>query len=44
MDIDYEKQLSLQKLLADSRIQSDSIIVSKNDNDNDSGTRTRENQ
>jgi len=33
MDIDYDKQLALQKLLADSRIESNSIVVSKNDDD-----------
>jgi ribonuclease P/MRP protein subunit POP5 len=33
MDIDHDKQLALQKLLADSRIESNSIVVSKNDDD-----------
>ena len=33
MDVDHEKQLALQKLLADSRIESTSIIVSKNDDE-----------
>jgi RNase P/RNase MRP subunit POP5 len=33
MDIDHDKQLALQKLLADSRIESSSIVVSKNDDD-----------
>ena len=33
MDVDQEKQTALQKLLADSRIESSSIIVSKNDDD-----------
>jgi hypothetical protein len=33
MDIDHDKQLALQKLLADSRIESNSIVVSKNDDE-----------
>jgi ribonuclease P/MRP protein subunit POP5 len=33
MDIDHDKQLALQKLLADSRIESNSIIVSKNEDE-----------
>lgn len=33
MDVDHDKQLALQKLLADSRIESSSIIVSKNVDD-----------
>jgi len=33
IDIDHEKKLALQKLLADSRIESTSIIVSKNDDE-----------
>jgi ribonuclease P/MRP protein subunit POP5 len=33
MDVDHDKQLALQKLLADSRIESNSIIVSKSDDD-----------
>ncbi|CAF3952764.1 unnamed protein product, partial [Rotaria sp. Silwood1] len=42
MDINHDKQLALQKLLADSRIESNSIIVSKNDDDNeDFGKRKR---
>jgi Spy/CpxP family protein refolding chaperone len=43
MDINHDKQLALQKLLADSRIESNSIIVSKNDDDNeDFGKRKRD--
>ncbi|CAF1106310.1 unnamed protein product [Rotaria sordida] len=43
MDIDEDKQLALQKLLADSRIESTSIIVSKNDDDDDGlGKRKRD--
>jgi ribonuclease P/MRP protein subunit POP5 len=33
MDIDHDKQLALKKLLADSRIESNSIVVSKNDDE-----------
>jgi ribonuclease P/MRP protein subunit POP5 len=33
MNIDHDKQLALQKLLADSRIESNSIVVSKNDDE-----------
>ena len=33
MDVDQDKQMALQKLLADSRIESSSIVVSKNDGD-----------
>jgi hypothetical protein len=39
MDIDHDKQVALQKLLADSRIESTSIIVSKTDGDDDFGKR-----
>ncbi|CAF1018544.1 unnamed protein product [Rotaria sordida] len=43
MDINHDKQLASQKLLADSRIESNSIIVSKNDDDNeDFGKRKRD--
>jgi len=43
MDINHDKQLALQKILADSRIESDSIIVSKNDDNNeDFGKRKRD--
>ena len=35
MDVDPQKQLALQKLLADSRIESNSIVVSKNHEEND---------
>jgi len=33
MDVDHDKQLALQRLLADSRIESNLIVVSKNDDD-----------
>ncbi|CAF1268659.1 unnamed protein product [Adineta steineri] len=47
MDIDQDKQLALQKLLADSRIESNSIVVFKNNNidDNDDlGKRKRDDE
>jgi ribonuclease P/MRP protein subunit POP5 len=43
VNIDQEKQLALQKLLADSRIESNSIIVSKS-NDDDLGKRKRDDE
>ncbi|CAF4287536.1 unnamed protein product, partial [Rotaria magnacalcarata] len=42
MDIDHDKQSALQKLLADSRIESTSNIVSKNNDDDDLGKRKRD--
>jgi hypothetical protein len=35
MNIDHDKQLAWQKFLADSRIESTSTILSKNDDDDD---------
>jgi hypothetical protein len=39
MDIDHDKRVVLQKHLADSRIESTSVITSKTDGDNDFGKR-----
>ncbi|CAF4022037.1 unnamed protein product, partial [Rotaria magnacalcarata] len=44
MDIDPDKQSALQKLLADSRIESTSNIVSKKDDDDYLGKRKRDDE
>jgi hypothetical protein len=44
LDIDHQKQLALQKLLADSRIESNLIIVSKYNDNEDLGKRKRDDE
>jgi ribonuclease P/MRP protein subunit POP5 len=44
LDIDHEKQLALQKLLADSRIESNLIIVPKSNDNEDLGKRKRDDE